>query len=227
MDTIKFKRGGLNPDVIKEIDVFLAANYAQPQYIVEETTANFDLSQITVEECAAKSARPQVLSESEPRRPQAFGNNSAPFSQASGGHALKKKRKVSVQDAVSGSELDNYLETRDESFSEMLIRKIAEKDIKDSDCYNRAQLSRQVFNKIINDSTAKASKPTVLSLAIALELDIDEAKEFLQKAGYAFSPSEKFDLIVRYFIENGVYDIFIINEYLLEYDQRLLGSASR
>lgn len=118
---------------------------------------------------------------------------------------------------------EDVMKNLESSFTEELFARIDEKGLTDPQVYKRANLDRKLFSKIRNNKNYKPSKNTALALAVALELNLDETKDFIGKAGFALTHSSKMDIIVEYFILNGEYDIFKINEVLFAFDQPLLG----
>ena len=124
--------------------------------------------------------------------------------------------------APAAQGLDDALKHLDESFSATLLRRIDEKNMSDAQCYKKAQIDRKLFSKIRSQDDYRPSKQTAISFALALELDLDETNDLLMKAGYTLSKSSKADVIVEYFIIHGIYDKFLVNEALYEFDQPLL-----
>lgn len=124
---------------------------------------------------------------------------------------------------VPDKNLDDLMNDLSSSFSVHLMNLIDAKGKTDVEVYKRANLDRRLFSKIRKTEDYTPSKRTVIALAIALELTLEETDVFLEIAGYALSPSNKFDVIIEYFIEHQIYDIFEINQILFQYEQPLLG----
>ena len=126
--------------------------------------------------------------------------------------------------SVTSGSLDNVLDELDAGFSETLLKLIDRTGKKDSEIYKKANVDRKLFSKIRNNPDYKPSKTTAIAFAIALELDLEETKDFIARAGFALSRSSKFDVIIEYFIKQKNYDVFAINEALFAFYQSLLGA---
>ena len=125
---------------------------------------------------------------------------------------------------IDSDDWGQLLKDLDAGFSETLLQLIDRTGKKDSEIYKKANVDRKLFSKIRNNMDYRPSKTTALAFAFALELDVDETKDFISRAGFALSHSSKFDVIVEYFLVNGNYNVFELNEVLFAFDQPLIGA---
>lgn len=148
-------------------------------------------------------------------------SKSAAVSEASASYVPHPIPELDISRPPKYDELVKHL---GESFRECLFRLIDERNLKDSEVYKRANISKKVFSKIRISQDYTPKKGTILALAVSLKLDMDETQDLLSKAGYAFQPGRLQDLIIASFIRRGSYDINEINLYLFDAGEDLLGS---
>lgn len=144
-------------------------------------------------------------------------------------HALQEERMqapyaASISELAYNDDLDRFLKKKDAGFVEVLLDLIKKSSHKNATIYKRANMSKQHFSKLINNSSVNPTKPTAIALALALELDLEKTKDLIGRAGYTLSNSSIFDLIIQYYIEHKSYNVVEINITLYEFDQSLLGS---
>lgn len=118
----------------------------------------------------------------------------------------------------------DLLDDMEPTFSQTLFKMIKEKGISETDCYKNANLDRRLFSKIRSNDDYQPRKNTVFALCIGLKLNLDEAEELLDKAGYSISHSIKFDTIMEYLIKKEIYDILVVNEILDSFGCQVLGA---
>ena len=134
-----------------------------------------------------------------------------------------KITRVMSSSMTTNRNIDDLMNQMEETFSQRLLRMIDERGLTDSEVYTKAYVDRRHFSKIRKDINYAPNKKTVLAFTIALELSLDEAKDLLRSAGFALSRSSKTDIIVAYFLQNKIYDMFEINDVLYAYDQPIFG----
>ncbi len=201
---------GLFADIARFID----DNYAE-----QHSDARYRRPEFPMACSAPMMPKQKVAGEMQEARTRSAAKLSAPHSEDAAADV-----DMLLSCAAPANSLEEALGQLDESFSQMLLRIIDERGMKDSECYKKANIDRKLFSKIRSDIHYRPSKPTVLAFAIALELSLPETSDMLKKAGYALSRSSKSDIIVEYFIQHGNYNIFEINEALFAFDQSLLGA---
>ena len=138
--------------------------------------------------------------------------------------AMEEKLSCGAAPKAKAASLADMLKQADAGFTETLLNLIDKTGKKDSEIYKKANISKQHFSKIRNNPDYKPTKPTAIALALALELSLEDTKDLIGRAGYALTNSSKFDLIIRFFIEQGNYNVVEINIALYEFDQTLLGA---
>ena len=131
---------------------------------------------------------------------------------------------TSFGSAAQARKLEDVIGNLDKSFMEMVYEFADRKGITDPELQKKAGIDRKAYSKLKCGTSKNPSKSTALALAIALELSLDDTKDLLSRAGLALSPCSRQDLIVRYFIEKEIYDMFVINYTLDEYGEQPLGA---
>lgn len=119
--------------------------------------------------------------------------------------------------------LEDVINNVGETFQERLLRWIDERNLTNAQVYKRANLSRKLFSKILCNPDYQPKKRTVIAFAVALQLNLDDTKDLMARAGFALSPGSRFDLVIEYFIEKQVYDIYTINVALFDHELPMLG----
>ena len=216
------------PKLHRAVENFLSRNYMEwelpwsPRPFADQES-RFDTA-VPSSQCCCEALEEPDDSLDQAIRDWAAAPKKAVCPKASAGMSFPQRVKRAAQSTGSLPNLDQYLRDLDAGFSETLLKLIDRSGKKDSEIYNKANVSRQHFSKIRNNPDYKPTKATAIAFAIALELDMAETNDLIGRAGYALTRSSKFDVIIMYFIQNRNYNMFDINETLYEFDQSLLGA---
>jgi len=192
----------VSEDLYSDIQAFIDDNYVQDKYegVRRYTSRRRQGRNIPDEECENMALQSPQIPAEEPLY-----------------CAMKLAEK-------SSASLDDILAKPGETFCDKLFNLIHEKNLDDVEVYKKANLDRKHFSKIRSNVKYKPTKKTALALAIALHLNMDETKDLLARAELALSPSNRGDLVVSYFIERGMFDIWEINNMLFKFGLPTLGA---
>ena len=235
-----FRRKRLDSDLIGRISAFIDRTFIDEDTVAAAAELSAVEEDVSVAECAFPEVEESFCAPSA----EDYGNYSAPSmsgyaapptparqmaapSMPMPQHAMPLETaggsfRVRTSSKKAEPSLAAWLDQLDEPFSTTLLELIDRKGMTDVQVYKRAHMSRQLFSRIRSDADYRPAKKTVLALAIALKLSLDETRILLERAGFALSHASKRDVIVEFFIRNGNYDLFAVNEALYEFDQPLL-----
>ena len=202
------------------------SSFIDENYILEKTLQQYGLA----DKCGVRGMEQKLILQEQMRRRQveeAACFDAAPCAPMAVQPEAKPKkaagRGFSLPFPKAKPSLADLLAETDAGFSETLLKLIDQTGKKDSEIYTKANLSRQHFSKIRKNPHYQPTKPTAIALALALELNLEQTRDLIGRAGYALTSSSKFDVIIMYFIREGNYNLFDINAALFEFDQSLLG----
>ncbi|WP_031555417.1 macro domain-containing protein [Lachnospira multipara] len=210
------KSVSLSSELYGDIDEYINDNYVEEKNQEEYPDSN--------------GRNERVVQRSESFAGGLASNGAAPtFSKAN--KAARKDEEEMLSDVCLSApileeerSLDDVVNNLDKTFMELVFSFADAKGLTDVEVQKKANLDRKAFSKLKCGTTKNPSKSTALALAVALELNLDDTKDLLSRAGLALSPCSKQDVIVQYFIEKKAYDIYEINLALFEHGEQLLGT---
>ena len=218
----------LSGKIFSGVDAFIDENYVSEkmdsEYSLGASAATVAYgNRLPEEKRRGRKLLSDVFHSSRRKDSASAGSVMADYAHEEGAEKMIMAAPMAAAESKPGRTLDDLMAHVSETWQESLFRLIDEKGYTDIEVYKRANVDRKLFSKIRNNSEYQPKKITAVAFALALKLSLDETKDLLGRAGYALSPSSRFDLIIEYFIGQEVYDTYTINLALFEHKQPLLG----
>ncbi len=216
----------LSDKIFAGVDRFIDENYVEEKIEEEygEAVMEDRMEMPSFDACEEESA--DFHSERRSRKERLRNERRGLFATGRNAMMIEPPAAMSISEACAAPKrsLDDVVKNIGETWQESLLRLITEKGYSDTEVYKRANVDRKLFSKIRSNKNYQPKKNTAVAFALALRLNLDETRDFLRRAGYAFSPSSIFDLIIEYSIDHGIYDLMLINGALFDHDQPQLGA---
>ena len=216
----------LSDKIFAGVDRFIDENYVEEKIEEEygEAVMEDRMEMPSFDACEEESA--DFHSERRSRKERLRNERRGLFATGRNAMMVEPPAAMSISEACAAPKrsLDDVVKNIGETWQESLLRLITEKGYSDTEVYKRANVDRKLFSKIRSNKNYQPKKNTAVAFALALRLNLDETMDFLRRAGYAFSPSSIFDLIIEYSIDHGIYDLMLINGALFDHDQPQLGA---
>lgn len=216
----------LSDKIFAGVDRFIDENYVEEKIEEEygEAVMEDRMEMPSFDVCEEESA--DFHSERRSRKERLRNERRGLFATGRNAMMIEPPAAMSISEACAAPKrsLDDVVKNIGETWQESLLRLITEKGYSDTEVYKRANVDRKLFSKIRSNKNYQPKKNTAVAFALALRLNLDETRDFLRRAGYAFSPSSIFDLIIEYSIDHGIYDLMLINGALFDHDQPQLGA---
>ena len=213
----------LSPELYSDVSAYIEDNLGVP--LMKNKSASTEAYSPTNAECSSSLLRERRARRAYSERLSDENHSISDYDEERASMSFVDSMEEASECRVSYSKsLKNIFDDMDKGFADTLFYYIDKKMVSDVEAYKSANVSRKTFSKLKCDSSYKPSKVTAVSFAIGLHLSLEETNHLLSTAGMCLSRSDKFDVIIEYFITSGNYEtIHDVNEVLYQFDQVLLG----
>ncbi len=134
---------------------------------------------------------------------------------------------ITSKEITPGISFEEAIRVREQSFHEYLLQLIIDSNMTNPEIYRGANLSKQHFSKLLSNKVPNPTKNTICALGMGLKLDLETLEVLLSKAGLGLSDAKPFDLAIRYFFENGMYNVMENNMILFDNGLEQLGNVEK